>query len=80
MNNKTCVIYARQSITQGDGESTSIEVQIENCRRWANSHSAEVIGVFSDADDIKGTKHTKDECALLNMLKAGHIGVIPALF
>ena len=50
MNNKTCVIYARQSITQGDGESTSIEVQIENCRRWANSHSAEVIGVFSDAD------------------------------
>lgn len=47
---KTCVIYARQSITQGDGESTSIEVQIENCRRWANSHSAEVIGVYSDAD------------------------------
>ena len=47
---KTCVIYARQSITQGDGESASIEVQIENCRRWANSHSAEVIGVYSDAD------------------------------
>ena len=33
-----------------------------------------------DADDIKGTKHTRDECALLKMLNAGHIGVIPALF
>ena len=50
MSNRTCVIYARQSITQGDGESTSIEVQLENCRRWADSHSVEVIGVYSDAD------------------------------
>ena len=33
-----------------------------------------------EADDIKGTKHTKDECALLNMLTAGHIGIIPSLF
>ena len=33
-----------------------------------------------DADDIKGTKHTRDECTLLNMLNAGHIGVIPAIF
>ena len=33
-----------------------------------------------DADDIKGTKHTKDECTLLSMLNAGHIGVIPAIF
>ena len=33
-----------------------------------------------DADDIKGTKHTKDECALLSMLNAGHIGVIPSIF
>ena len=33
-----------------------------------------------DADDIKGTKHTRDECALLKMLNAGHIGVIPAIF
>ena len=32
-----------------------------------------------DADDIKGTKHTRDECALLSMLNAGHIGVIPAI-
>ena len=32
-----------------------------------------------DADDIKGTKHTKDECALLSMLNAGHIGVIPSI-
>lgn len=30
-----------------------------------------------EADDIKGTKHTRDECTLLNMLNAGHIGVIP---
>ena len=33
-----------------------------------------------DADDIKGTKHTRDECALLSMLNAGHIGVIPTIF
>ena len=33
-----------------------------------------------EADDIKGTKHTKDECTLLSMLNAGHIGVIPTLF
>ena len=33
-----------------------------------------------EADDIKGTKHTKDECTLLSMLNAGHIGVIPAIF
>ena len=31
-----------------------------------------------EADDIKGTKHTKDECTLLSMLNAGHIGVIPS--
>ena len=33
-----------------------------------------------EADDIKGTKHTRDECTLLNMLNAGHIGVIPTIF
>ena len=33
-----------------------------------------------EADDIKGTKHTKDECTLLSMLNAGHIGVIQAIF
>lgn len=33
-----------------------------------------------EADDIKGTKHTKDECTLLNMHNAGHIGVIPTIF
>ncbi len=33
-----------------------------------------------EADDIKGTKHTRDECTLLSMLNAGHIGVIPAIF
>lgn len=32
------------------------------------------------ADDIKGTKHTRDECVLLDMYNAGHIGVIPAIF
>ena len=32
-----------------------------------------------EADDIKGTKHTRDECALLDMLNAGHLGVIPAI-
>ena len=33
-----------------------------------------------EADDIKGTKHTRDECTLLSMLNAGHIGVIPSIF
>ena len=33
-----------------------------------------------EADDIKGTKHTRDECTLLSMLNAGHIGVIPTIF
>lgn len=35
--------------------------------------------VVIEADDIKGTKHTRDECALLAMLNAGHIGVIPTI-
>lgn len=33
-----------------------------------------------EADDIKGNKHTTDECTLLAMLNAGHIGVIPTIF
>ena len=33
-----------------------------------------------EADDIKGTKHTRDECTLLSMLNAGHIGVIQTIF
>ena len=33
-----------------------------------------------EADDIKGTKHTKDECTLLSMLNSGNIGVIQTLF
>ena len=32
-----------------------------------------------EADTIKGTKHTRDECALLDMLNAGHIGIIPTI-
>ena len=32
-----------------------------------------------EADTIKGTKHTKDECALLDMYNAGHIGIIPTI-
>ena len=32
-----------------------------------------------EADGIKGTKHTRDECALLDMLNAGHIGIIPTI-
>lgn len=40
---------------------------------------SEVLTVI-EADTIKGTKHTKDECTLLDMLNAGHIGVIPAIF
>ena len=32
-----------------------------------------------EADTIKGTKHTKDECFLLDMYNAGHIGIIPTI-
>ena len=32
-----------------------------------------------EADTIKGTKHTKDECVLLDMCNAGHIGIIPTI-
>lgn len=32
-----------------------------------------------EADTIKGTKHTNDECVLLDMYNAGHIGVIPTI-
>lgn len=32
-----------------------------------------------EADTIKGTKHTKDECTLLDMYNAGHIGIIPTI-
>ena len=32
-----------------------------------------------EADTIKGTKHTNDECTLLDMYNAGHIGVIPTI-
>lgn len=32
-----------------------------------------------EADVIKGTKHTKDECVLLDMYNNGHIGIIPTI-
>ena len=32
-----------------------------------------------EADGIKGTKHTRDECALLDMLNAGHLGIVPTI-
>ena len=32
-----------------------------------------------EADVIKGTKHTRDECTLLDMYNAGHIGIIPTI-
>ena len=32
-----------------------------------------------EADVIKGTKHTRDECVLLDMYNAGHIGIIPTI-
>ena len=32
-----------------------------------------------EADTIKGTKHTKDECVLLDMYNNGHIGIIPTI-
>ena len=32
-----------------------------------------------EADDIKGTRHTKDECTLLDMYNSGRIGIIPTI-
>ena len=32
-----------------------------------------------EADTIKGTKHTKDECVLLDMYNSGRIGIIPTI-
>lgn len=32
-----------------------------------------------EADTIKGTKHTNDECVLLDMYNNGHIGIIPTI-
>ena len=32
-----------------------------------------------EADVIKGTKHTKDECVLLDMYNSGRIGIIPTI-
>ena len=32
-----------------------------------------------EADDIKGTKHTRDECTLLSMYNSGRIGIIPTI-
>ena len=33
-----------------------------------------------EADTIKGTRHTKDECTLLDMYNSGRIGIIPTIF
>ena len=35
--------------------------------------------IVIEADTIKGTKHTKDECVLLDMYNNGHIGIIPTI-
>ena len=32
-----------------------------------------------EADDIKGNRHTKDECTLLDMYNSGRIGIIPTI-
>lgn len=46
-NIKNCVIYARQSFGS-EVESTSINVQLEECRKWASSHNVKVVAEFSD--------------------------------
>lgn len=37
------------------------------------------VGTQNITMHIKGTKHTKDECVLLDMYNAGHIGIIPTI-
>ena len=49
MSNRTCcVIYARQSFGQ-EQDSTSIAVQLDECRRWAKAHGMQIAGEYSDA-------------------------------
>lgn len=45
--NKKGVIYARQSFGS-ESESVSIDVQLEECRKWAMSHNVEVVGEYTD--------------------------------
>lgn len=47
---KKAVIYARQSFTDNDENSSSIEVQINNCMELCKKKGFEVVGIFKDAD------------------------------
>ena len=44
-----CVIYARQSFGQ-EQDSTSIAVQLDECRKWAKAHGMQVAGEYSDTN------------------------------
>jgi len=46
---KSAIVYARQSFGLEEG-SASIEVQIENCQKWASKNNVNVTGVFTDAN------------------------------
>ena len=51
------IIYARQSSGKEE-KSESIEAQIQNCRRLAETQNIDVVGVFSDAN-VSGKTYPK---------------------
>lgn len=46
-NMGACILYARQSFGS-ETESTSIDVQLESCRKWAVAHGMQIAGEYSD--------------------------------
>ena len=66
------------NVRRNDGYRTMIRRAIRE--RSLPDYELSEFRTVIEADDIKGTKHTKDECTLLSMLNAGHIGIIPTIF
>lgn len=65
------------NVRRNDGYHTMIRRAIRE-RSLMDYELSEFLTVI-EADTIKGTKHTKDECVLLDMYNNGHIGIIPTI-
>lgn len=55
-----CIIYARQSSGKEEN-SASIEMQIDNCRKYASKNEFEVIGIFEDPN-TSGRLYPDSQC------------------
>ena len=51
----------------------------KRCEEQEQKLLEQVKTVNEQNDIIKGTKHTKDECVLLDMYNSGRIGIIPTI-